>query len=334
MGVHVFLRHFQTLFEVFRGVVLHDGADQGGIPGVIVPADGHMGEIGHIVFCIDSFPFLLYVGQNVGKAAVTVHEMHELVVGHTVDAQRGNDVSGRAGFGSIHAADVDSIFAPDGQLQMQIRETGGLYLIPEFFQRRTGIVHAAKTPDQVADIVDHEHGTAVYFIIIGLAEILGDDSVADLVKFFLGHGAFPDLGMVEGIALVPQIHGVMVCPHEVEGHIGIVFRPQEAVVQALFQEGAAVIPVPVVDKHVDAVFGGLFDLELHDFGIGFVLVAPQGNSGQLLTGHTGFSGLHGLPFADALFPEDAGTGFVTGIGGPDVCGNIVFFHGWILLTDS
>ncbi|MBR2493092.1 MAG: hypothetical protein IKB64_06510 [Paludibacteraceae bacterium] len=67
-----------------------------------------------------------------------------------------------------------------------------------------------------------------------------------------------------------------------------------------------------------------FLLELHNFGVGFVLVAPQGNSGQLLTGHTGFSGLHGLPFADALFPENPGSGFVTGVGRPDIGGNVVF----------
>ena len=52
---------------------------------------------------------------------------------------------------------------------------------------------------------------------------------------------------------------IVVGPHKIKLHVGIVFRLQESVVQRAFEERPSVIPVPVEDKDVDAVANSRFD---------------------------------------------------------------------------
>ena len=65
--------------------------------------------------------------------------------------------------------------------------------------------------------------TSADLIIVGLAEILTDDPVADTVEFRPVHSALPNDGVVGGIALVPGVVGIVIGPHEVKPHIPVVF---------------------------------------------------------------------------------------------------------------
>ena len=58
--------------------------------------------------------------------------------------------------------------------------------------------------------------------------------------------------------------------------------------------------------------------------------APQGLAGQDLPLHAGFRTEDGLPFADALLPELAGTGLFARIRRPDIGRHVVLFH-WLAL---
>ena len=127
--------------------------------------------------------------------------------------------------------------------------------------------------------------------------------------------ALKNLGIVTGDIVL--IHSSMKSMGHVEGG-------PETVIQAVFQEGPTVVPVPIIDKGVDTVGQRLLDLKFHDLGISFVLITPQRFPGENLTGHPGFGSLNSLPFTHAFFPENPGPGFIAGVGGPDVGGNIVF----------
>ena len=253
--------------------------------------------------------------------------MYELVMGHGIKSQGGDDVPGGARPSGIHAADVHRVLSPDGELQMEIRETGGSDLLPEPVQRLPGFFDAAQPPHEVHNVVDHEDRTAVDLVIVRPGEVLFDHPVRDGLKFGPGLGTEPDGAAPIADPLVPEKTGVVVGPHEIELHLSVVRRAEESIVQTLFEEGPAVVPVPVVDEHVHAVGERFSDLEFHDGGIGFVLRAPERSAGQDVVRASLLCGKYGLPFSVPLRPEGDGTRLFARVGGPDISGDVVMFHG-------
>ena len=209
-------------------------------------------------------------------------------------------------------------------------------LFAEPLQRVAGGLDAAQTLDQVVHVVDHEQGLAINLVVVGTGEVVVDDAVGHDLKLVAIHRAQPDVGILTAPeqvreAGIPGVARVVVGPHDVELHLFVVGGPQEALVEALLQEGTAVVPVPVVDEDVDAVLDGLVDLHLHNLRVGLVTATPEGLAIPLvvggLEGHAGGDTHNGLPLTDAVGPELTGTEFLAGVRRPDVGRNIVLLHG-------
>ena len=268
-------------------------------------------------------PLGLNLGKDLRVGLVDVGKVHELIVCAAVEAQaviaRGGQVAA-----VVHAAQVERGLAPHGELQVQAGQSRAHALLAQPGKRVLRRLQPAQAFDQVGHVVDHQHGPAVDRVIAGQMEVLVDHAAGGALELAAGLRAVPDQRAVRAGAPVPQGERVVIGPHEVELHLIVVFRAQEALVQALLQEGAAVVPVPVVDEHVHAVRGRLGDLALHDARIGLVLIAPQrpARPGGVRIGAV--KAADGLPFADALRPEDAGSGFLSCIGRPDIGGHVVF----------
>ena len=146
----------------------------------------------------------------------------------------------------------------------------------------------------------------------------------DDFELFARDGTAPDDCVAEiiGEIDVPDVVGVVVGPHEIEFHAVAVGGLEEAVVEALFKEGAVVEPIPVVDEDVDAVVSGSGDFHLHDIRIGFVDIAPEGLAWPVVE-RGAFDGVFdGLPFADSLRPEHSSPWLVSCVGGPDESSDI------------
>lgn len=116
----------------------------------------------------------------------------------------------------------------------------------------------------------------------------------------------------------------MVGPHQVKLHLPVVLRPQETLIQYIFQERAVVVPIPVENEGIDAVFKGRVDLFLLHPRIGLVQIAPQRDVGLAVSFKFGMRLVNGLPFADPVRenPDLRKPGIVV-VGRPDERGNIV-----------
>ena len=118
----------------------------------------------------------------------------------------------------------------------------------------------------------------------------------------------------------------MVGPHEIELHLFVVLGLEKAVVETPLEEGTAVVPIPVVDKNVDAVIGSRPDLHLHDVGIGLVDVAPQRLARPGVSVVFCLGALDALSLTHALGSEHSRARLVTRVRGADIGGKIVGFH--------
>ena len=79
-------------------------------------------------------------------------------------------------------------------------------------------------------------GRPVDAVVVGLAEIPVYDPAAGPLESLPVRGALPDdILLILGQALVPEVVGIMVGPHQVEFHAVTVPGLQKAIVQAILQ---------------------------------------------------------------------------------------------------
>ncbi len=201
-------------------------------------------------------------------------------------------------------------------------------LAAEPFECARGFIRSSETLYKIAQVVEHEHRLAVDFIIRRMREILLDYPVNDLLELIARLRALPDDRRAEVVRQidVPGVVRVVVCPHYIELDEVVVLRAEVAVIKALLEEGSAVVPVPVVDEHVDAVVMRAGYLALHDIRVGLVDVSPQGLAVPEVVGSFSDRVLDRLPLADPLGPELTGSRFVSGIGRPYISRDIIFLH--------
>ena len=323
MGDDVVFRHAEGLFEFLWRVVAAYVFTETLETRVVVPSDGDVRVVGDGVVGGDFLPFLLDIDENVLVAAVHVREMDELIVGDAVEAQRVELGAVQAAV-CVEAAEIRAVLAPGGGLQMEAGEARADRFFSEPVQCLAAFIAAAEAVDEIFEFVDHEDGLAVDGVVVRLGEIAFDDAMDDDFELLAGDGTAPDDGVavVVGEIDVPIVVGVMVGPHEIEFHAIAVGGLEEAVVETLFEEGAVVEPIPVVDEDIDAVVGGRVDFHLHDVWIGLVDVAPKGLARPVVE-RCAFDGVFdGLPFADPFRPEHSGARLVSCVGGPDEGGDI------------
>lgn len=102
------------------------------------------------------------------------------------------------------------------------------------------------------------------------------------------------------------VFAVMVGPHQGELHPVPILRAKKPLLQGLLHGLHAAVPVPVVEKHVDAVVGGQVDLTGGPFRIALIEIAPCRLQRLGMAGKTGHRRLHPLPFRPTLaFPRAA-----------------------------
>ncbi len=328
MLVAEILREQERLLKVFGGVVRHDVGMEGLETGIVVPADGDVRIIGNAEALCRLLPFLHHIGNDLGIVAGNVREMNDLIMRERIKAERFHELGRYGDCTAVHARKVEGRVSPFDQLEMNAaKPLGGCFFL-QCAERRRRLLNAAEAADEVCNIVEREHGLSVDAVIIFLGKIFFDPAVSDGIELLRRHGAAPNGGFGKvGGAVIPGIVRIVVCPHQVEFHLIAVVCAEEALVKALLEEGAVVIPIPVVDKDVHAVRRGLLDLAVHFLGVCLVHVAPNGLSFPAVGAVFLFVRfLHGLPLADAVWPEDAGAKLLASIGGPDIGRNIVFLH--------
>lgn len=326
MCVGIGLCHQQGLPHRLRGIVLYDALPHAGEPRIVVPAYGDMGEVGDVPLAFQPRPLCLHIRKDLPVVSVDIGEMDELVVADAGEAKQASYAAVASLVPGVHAGQVrhPAIY---GELQVQIREPGPDGLRPEPFQGLRRLLHAAQALHQIAQVVDLEHRRTVDAVVVGLAEIPVYDPAAGPLESLPVRGALPDdILLILGQALVPEVVGVMVGPHQVEFHAVTVPGLQKAIVQAILQKRSAVIPVPVVDEYIYPVVGRGRDLHLHHIGVGLVHVSPEGLPGPAMAGEFRHGVLHRLPFTHALGPEHPGAGLVAGVGRPYVGGYVVGVH--------
>ena len=149
----------------------------------------------------------------------------------------------------------------------------------------------------------------------------------DSFKILRTAGAAPDRTLhAAGIAFVPGIAGIMIGPHQIKTHIPAVRGFQETVIQAVFQKRSPVVPVPVIDKYVHTVAKSFSDLKYHHAGIRFILIPPERLPVPEISVIFRCGILNRLPFSDAFFPEDPGSGLISCIRRPDIGSHVNSAH--------
>jgi len=223
--------------------------------------------------------------------------------------------------------------APDNELDVDSGEPFFHHPFPQpvdgAFRRR----HPAETDDQVAGGENRKDRLAVDGIVAFEPEIFVDDPLHHRFEPGAGNLAVPDRVVLVGVH-VPQGVGIMVGPHQKEFGIGALQRRNQPLVELAFEAGSVFIPVPVHDEGVDAVFRGEFDMLFRHGGVGLVLAAQQREARHIVAGETRRAATDGIPLSVLLRPEPFGAGFVM-VRGPDIGGDVVFFHGrisWLLLS--
>ena len=283
-----------------------------------------MGIIGEGEFLLQPCPFRRHVRQNLEIRPVDVGKVHILIMGAGIKAQFAKFPGGNGLF-PVHAGDVGGSLAPHGKLQMQPLQPLPHAFLPEPVDLPAGRVNASQTPHQIGHVVDHENRLAVNGVIIGLREVIPNHMGHGPAEFGRVLSPLPDYRVqIPAVALVPQLHRVVIGPHQVEFHLPVVLGLQKTVVQTVLQKRPAIVPVPVVYKNVHAVVHRGGNFHLHYVGIRFVHISPQGPARPGVPRKLGARGLHRLPFPHALRPENPGAGLVAGIGRPDVGGHVVF----------
>lgn len=284
-----------------------------------------MGDVHAGIVGIQLVPFFLDGFEDFKIVPVHVGKMGELVVGHAVEGE-GIELCSRQSAFAVHAAEVRTVLAPYGGLEMESREACLDGFLSEPVERLAALFHATEAIDEVLKFVNHEDGVAVDGVVIGLREISIDDSMDDNFEFMSVDIASPNDGrtVVVGLFDVPKVIGIVICPHEIEFHFVSVGCFQKAVVEALFEERSSVVPVPVIDKDIDAMVNGSIDFHGHDVWVCFVDISPEWFSWPIVFWCLFDGVFDGLPFAHAFFPEHSGSRFVSCVRWPDKSRHISF----------
>ena len=335
-GVHPFLGPAERRFEALGRIVLHHGTLSE--TGAVVPADGHMriirdGELG-----VELVPLLVGAVQDGLVVVIHPDEVAELVVGHAVETEVPDEgFPGPAGIHLrfVHTAVVE-LAVPHRELEFQVREPGILHFLPEPGQGVPGLLHAADSLDERVHFIDHEHRLSVDLVVVRLLEKQLDVPLADLLELLPVHTpAVDDVPfLMTGDAGIPVVADVVVGPHQVELHLVPVAGLQEAFREGRFHPRAAVQPVPVEDKYVHAMAGGLVDFHLHHGRIGLVDVAPEGMAVPGMAGIPFLHGEHRLPFAQAHGPEGPQAHVVGRIGRIQVGRHVIGLGGCVEQGDG
>ena len=244
---------------------------------------------------------------------------------HAVEAELPDELVARlVGLCRIESAVVE-LRCPHRELQFEVWEASLLHLSPKPFQGIACLLNTSDALDEGREFVNHEHGLAVYLVVVRLPEEKLNVAPAHLLEGFATHAAPPDdVALAKmGDARVPVVLYVMVCPHEVEPHLVGIAGFQEAVGKRCLHEGTLVEPIPIEDEDVHAVAGGLLNLHFHDSRVGLVDVSPQRTTVPVVSGIALLHGHHRLPFAHARWPEGPQTRIVGSIGGIEVSRNVV-----------
>ena len=209
---------------------------------------------------------------------------------------------------------------------MQIGETGLFDFFSEVIQRLPRFRRvSAEALHQFVDTEYREHRTTVYLEVVRLFEIPFDHSLHDRLIIRLVDNGIPQEGcIIRKFVHVPVVlFHIVVGPHNIKLHVGIVFRLQESVVQRAFEERPSVIPVPVEDKDVDAVANGRFDPFLHDSRIIVHLTAPQRASGLVVPVEPRIAFVDDFPFALSFGPKHVTEALVMMARRPDICRYVI-----------
>jgi hypothetical protein len=100
----------------------------------------------------------------------------------------------------------------------------------------------------------------------------------------------------------------MIRPHDVKIHLGVARSLQETVIESALQIRPAValgivVPVPIIDEGVHAIFKGCLDPFLNHDRIVIHLVAPERLAGLVMLRETLVSLLDDFPLPYSFFPE-------------------------------
>lgn len=149
-----------------------------------------MWEVWQCVVTVDFLPFLCYIWKHISVFSVHAREVDELVVGYAVKCQCVKLASCRRAVG-IHTADVCAVFSPGCCLQVEAWESSLGSFLPEPVQSLAASVHPSQAVYQILDFVYHEDRTAINLVVIGLREILVDNSVDDDFELCLANCSAP-----------------------------------------------------------------------------------------------------------------------------------------------
>ncbi len=188
------------------------------------------------------------------------------------------------------------------RLEVDSRKASLFRLRTEDVESLLCLFHSADAVDELVRDEEREHGLVVDFIVVGLLEVVdeaGDELVHELVVRYVRAPDFVGLALFAD-CVVPEVVYVVVCPHQIELHTLVVGGFEEAVVERAFEKRSALVPVPVVDEHVDARSECRVNLARNDNRVVLFFVAPNRNErfAVSLEFRVGFVDV--LPFAVAV----------------------------------
>ena len=117
-------------------------------------------------------------------------------------------------------------------------------------------------------------------------EIFLDITFANLFKLLAIHLAGPDhiIFFDSSQTGIPDIHHIMVCPHQIELHFIHIISFQETIIQRCLHKRTAIKPIPVKNKNIYTMLCCLFYFHRHNRRICFINIPPQRFAVPIMSG--------------------------------------------------
>jgi hypothetical protein len=179
------------------------------------------------------------------------------------------------------------------------------YLGAKILYGIVSLLLATKAFDKAAHTEYSKHRATIDLEVVRSREILTNNTLDNYLEGGSVDTTCPQLRSVVAIAVVVPIVllYIVVCPHNVEIHLLVAWRLQEAIVESALQEWLAIEPIPIVDEGVDTILKCGVDPLFDNCRVIVVLIAPIWQARLIVTFETRITLFDHLPFALSVGPE-------------------------------
>ena len=95
---------------------------------------------------------------------------------------------------------------------------------------------------------------------------------------------------------------MMIGPHQIEFHLFIVLGFQKSVIDGAFQKRLPIIPIPIENKHIDAMRSCHINPFFHYLRVIIHFISPQRYLWLIVSFETGSTFLNDFPLANTFTP--------------------------------